>query len=223
MSAQVPCLLRTPVLGGKGYVGVSIRANFTRRMERSVRLVSLAALSQWLMLGTCWAIGSLEHERGREAKCEAIEIPMCLGIGYNMTRMPNYMGHQNQREAAIKLHEFAPLVEYGCHVHLRLFLCSLYAPMCTDQVSTSIPACRPMCEQARQRCAPIMAQFNFGWPESLDCTKLPTRNDPNALCMEAPENATGDPQKGQGMLPVAPPSPLTRGSRWEKPGSARLL
>uniref|UniRef100_UPI00398E8EC3 frizzled-9 n=1 Tax=Pristiophorus japonicus TaxID=55135 RepID=UPI00398E8EC3 len=188
------------------------------RMERFLRSLCIAALSQALLLGTCSAIGAIEHERGREAKCEPIEIPMCLGIGYNMTRMPNYMGHQNQREAAIKLHEFAPLVEYGCHVHLRLFLCSLYAPMCTDQVSTSIPACRPMCEQARQRCAPIMAQFNFGWPESLDCSKLPTRNDPNALCMEAPENATGEPQKGQGMLPVAPRARLPGGGEGRNQG-----
>ncbi|XP_044312021.1 frizzled-9 [Varanus komodoensis] len=151
--------------------------------------------------------GAFEAERGRGGgRCEPIEIPMCQGIGYNLTRMPNLLGHEHQREAALKLHEFAPLVAYGCHGHLRFFLCSLYAPMCTDQVSSSIPACRPMCEQARQRCAPIMEHFHFGWPEALDCARLPTRNDPHALCMEAPENATtAEPQSGgQGMLPVAP-------------------
>ncbi|XP_053222831.1 frizzled-9 [Podarcis raffonei] len=137
-------------------------------------------------------------------RCQAIEIPMCQGIGYNLTRMPNLLGHEHQGEAALKLHEFAPLVAYGCHGHLLFFLCSLYAPMCTDQVSSSIPACRPMCEQARQRCAPIMAHFHFGWPEALDCARLPTKHDPHALCMEAPENATAEPQRGAGMLPVAP-------------------
>ncbi|CAM2103885.1 frizzled-9 [Caretta caretta] len=167
--------------------------------------ITLSFLCQLVVASSTLEIGSYDIERGREARCQPIEIPMCQGIGYNMTRMPNYMGHENQQEAAIKLHEFAPLVEYGCHGHLRFFLCSLYAPMCTDQVSTSIPACKPMCEQARHKCAPIMEQFNFGWPESLDCSKLPTKNDPNALCMEAPENATpGDAPKGQGMLPVAP-------------------
>lgn len=144
-------------------------------------------------------------------RCEAIAIPMCQGIGYNLTRMPNLLGHEHQREAALKLHEFAPLVAYGCHGQLRFFLCSLYAPMCTDQVSSSIPACRPMCEQARQRCAPIMEHFHFGWPEALDCARLPTRHDPNALCMEAPaENATATaepPPRGHGMLPVGGPRP----------------
>ncbi|TNN32431.1 Frizzled-9 [Liparis tanakae] len=130
---------------------------------------------------------------------------MCAGIGYNLTRMPNFLNHGDQREAAAKLHEFAPLVAYGCDAHLRFFLCSLYAPMCTDQVSASIPACRPMCEAARRRCAPIMKKFSYTWPDSLDCARLPTRNDPNALCMEAPENETrAEGKKGEGMLPVAP-------------------
>ncbi|XP_043856008.1 LOW QUALITY PROTEIN: frizzled-9 [Dromiciops gliroides] len=164
-----------------------------------------------------------ERERGRGwARCQAVAIPMCRGIGYNLTRMPNLLGHETQAEAAAKLHEFAPLVEYGCHAHLRFFLCSLYAPMCTDQVSTPIPACRPMCEQARRRCAPVMEQFSFPWPDALDCARLPTPNDPHALCMEAPENATAGPapaapggaasgghqgHQGLGMLPVAPRPP----------------
>uniref|UniRef100_A0A8C2XHD8 Frizzled class receptor 9b n=1 Tax=Cyclopterus lumpus TaxID=8103 RepID=A0A8C2XHD8_CYCLU len=142
----------------------------------------------WCLLVTCgssFEIVSYDQERGRPAKCEPIE-------------------------AAIKLNEFAPLVAYGCDVHLRFFLCSLYAPMCTDKVSTSIPACRPMCEQARERCAPIMKKFSYTWPDSLDCSKLPTRNDPNRLCMEAPENETRtEGKKGEGMLPV----PLAPGSQ----------
>ncbi|CAM4577417.1 unnamed protein product [Leuciscus chuanchicus] len=163
-------------------------------------------------------IGSYDPERGRPAKCEPIAIPMCQGIGYNLTRMPNFMDHENQREAAIKLNEFAPLVEYGCDVHLRFFLCSLYAPMCTDQVSTSIHACRPMCEQARQKCSPIMEKFNYAWPDSLDCSKLPTRYDPNALCMEAPENDTKtETKKGEGMLPV-PSRPRQPGTGNGRPG-----
>ncbi|XP_075296625.1 LOW QUALITY PROTEIN: frizzled-9 [Opisthocomus hoazin] len=173
-------------------------------MAAGLRL-ALAALWQLAAGGRALELAGPEGSRGRAARCQPVDIPMCRGIGYNLTRMPNLLGHESQREAALKLHEFAPLVEYGCHVHLRFFLCSLYAPMCTHQVSASIPACRPMCEQARHKCVPIMEQFNFGWPDSLDCARLPTKNDPNALCMEAPENASAaEPHKGQGMLPVAP-------------------
>ncbi|KAF6277881.1 frizzled class receptor 10 [Rhinolophus ferrumequinum] len=158
----------------------------------------------WLVLqvmGSCAAISSMDMERPGDGKCQPIEIPMCKDIGYNTTRMPNLMGHENQREAAIQLHEFAPLVEYGCHGHLRFFLCSLYAPMCTEQVSTPIPACRVMCEQARLKCSPIMEQFNFKWPDSLDCSKLPNKNDPNYLCMEAPNNGSDEPARGSGIFP----------------------
>ncbi|KAJ1094282.1 hypothetical protein NDU88_007360 [Pleurodeles waltl] len=158
-------------------------------------------LLQGLDLGL--GISSMDTDRPGDGRCQPIQIPMCRDIGYNMTRMPNLMGHEEQREAAIQLHEFAPLVEYGCHGHLRFFLCSLYAPMCTEQVSAPIPACRVMCEQARQRCSPIMAQFNFRWPDSLDCAKLPTKNDPNYLCMEAPNNGSEEAPRGPSMLPPA--------------------
>ncbi|XP_007655947.2 frizzled-9 [Ornithorhynchus anatinus] len=188
-----------------------------------------ALLCQLLAAGGPLEMGPDDPERGRgSARCQPVEIPMCQGIGYNLTRMPNLLGHESQREAGIKLHEFAPLVEYGCHAHLRFFLCSLYAPMCTDQVSASIPACRPMCEQARRACAPIMEGFSFGWPDSLDCARLPTHNDPHALCMEAPENATGvEPHRGRGMLPVAPgprpPAPAPAPARCENPDKFRYV
>ncbi|MBN3296091.1 frizzled-10 [Amia ocellicauda] len=157
----------------------------------------------------CSAISSIDPDRPAEGRCQHIVIPLCKDIGYNMTRMPNLMGHEDQGEAAIKLHEFAPLIEFGCHSHLKFFLCSLYAPMCTEQVSTPIPACRVMCEQARQKCSPIMEQFSFKWPDSLDCSKLPNKNDPNFLCMEAPNNGSDEPTKGSSTQPpeFRPPRP----------------
>ncbi|XP_020388965.1 frizzled-10-B-like [Rhincodon typus] len=171
-------------------------------MGRLVRVSCLSALTWWWLILGSLAISSIESERSeREGRCQAIDIPMCRDIGYNMTRMPNLMGHEDQREAAIKLHEFAPLVEYGCHTHLKFFLCSLYAPMCTEEVSMPIPACRVMCEQARLKCSPIMEQFSFRWPDSLDCSKLPNKNDPNFLCMEAPRNGSDDAPRGPSVLP----------------------
>ncbi|KAA0716498.1 Frizzled-9 [Triplophysa tibetana] len=181
-------------------------------------------LFQLIIAASSLEIGVYDIERGRPRKCEPITIPMCQGIGYNMTRMPNFLKYESQEEASIKLNEFAPLVDYGCDVHLRFFLCSLYVPMCADQVSATIPACRPMCEQARQRCSPIMEQFSFRWPDSLDCSKLPTNNDPNALCIEAPENDTQPPaKKGVGMLPVLPRSTQPAGGTGRSPSTSRCV
>uniref|UniRef100_A0A8C5AV34 Frizzled class receptor 10 n=1 Tax=Gadus morhua TaxID=8049 RepID=A0A8C5AV34_GADMO len=141
------------------------------------------------------AISSLDSDRSGEGRCQHINIPLCKDIGYNMTRMPNLMGHEDQKEAAIEIQEFATLIEFGCHSHLRFFLCSLYAPMCTEQVSTPIAACRVMCEQVKLGCSPILEKFKYSWPESLDCSRLPTKNDPNNLCMEAPNNGSEEPPK----------------------------
>ncbi|KAK7934233.1 hypothetical protein WMY93_005129 [Mugilogobius chulae] len=150
-----------------------------------------------LMLRSSWgsAISSIDPDWSGEGRCQHITIPQCKDIGYNMTRMPNLMGHDDQKEASIKLQEFAPLIQYGCHSHLKFFLCSLYAPMCTEQVSNPIFACRAMCEQVKLKCSPVLGQFNIPWPEFLDCSRLPTKNDPNNLCMEAPNNGSDEPPK----------------------------
>ncbi|CAK6439936.1 unnamed protein product [Pipistrellus nathusii] len=166
----------------------------------------------WLalqLLGACAALRALDPARpGEDGRCQPIEIPLCRGIGYNLTRLPNLLGHAAQREAALRLHELAPLVELGCHAHLRFVLCSLFAPMCAEQVSAPIPACRPMCEAARRRCAPVLERFRFRWPDALDCGRLPTKNDPNFLCMEAPGDGSDEPGAGPrgGSGPFPPPA-----------------
>lgn len=154
-----------------------------------------------LACGVSSAISFIDPDRPSEGRCQEITIPLCKDIGYNLTVMPNLMEDDNQKEADGKLQEFASLIEYGCHSHLKFFLCSLFAPMCTEQVSTPIPACRVMCEQVRHKCSPILKQFKFQWPDSLDCSKLPNKNDPNNLCMEAPNNGSDDPPKGSHTQP----------------------
>ncbi|XP_028851403.1 frizzled-10 [Denticeps clupeoides] len=169
---------------------------------RSCKPSSISLLLLVAAAATCSAISPLDTEQAGGGRCQKIVIPLCMDIGYNLTVMPNLMGHEDQSEAAIKLHEFAPLIEFGCHSHLKFFLCSLYAPMCSEKVSMPIPSCRVMCEQAQTKCSPIMEQFNFHWPDSLDCSRLPNKNDPNHLCMEAPNNGSDDLPE----FPAKPPS-----------------
>ena len=118
-------------------------------------------------------------------KCEPITIPMCHDVPYNYTRMPNMMGHQDQAAAAIEVHEFKPLVEMGCSKYLKFFLCSIYAPMCAEQVDLPIPACQTLCLEVKNRCAPVLKSLNFPWPEALQCDNLPRPE--NGLCMEHPD------------------------------------
>uniref|UniRef100_A0A0L8FPZ8 Uncharacterized protein n=1 Tax=Octopus bimaculoides TaxID=37653 RepID=A0A0L8FPZ8_OCTBM len=105
-------------------------------------------------------------------RCEPITIPLCKGIQYNMTILPNILNHQKQDDAGLEVHQFFPLVKVECSPYLRFFLCSMYAPVCT-MLDHAIPPCQQMCQQAREGCEKLMNRFGFEWPESLRCEKFP--------------------------------------------------
>ncbi|XP_070502001.1 frizzled [Chironomus tepperi] len=113
-------------------------------------------------------------------KCEPISIPLCQDIQfYNQTIFPNLLNHARQDEAALEVHQFIPLIKINCSPDLKLFLCSLYAPLCTI-LEYPIPPCRKLCESARN-CEKIMRTFDFPWPENLECTKFP--EDGTDICI----------------------------------------
>lgn len=124
--------------------------------------------------------------------CEPIKVKMCHGLGYNMTGMPNLGGNELQQEAEYYLKTFQPLIQYGCSPNLKLFLCSVYVPMCTEKVSNPIGPCRGLCENVRQRCYPVLQGFGFPWPEALNCSRFPEQNNHEHMCMEGPEGMGRD-------------------------------
>lgn len=153
-----------------------------------------------LLLLLAWASGARARER-----CEDITIPMCKGIGYNQTSMPNQFNQDTQDEAGMEVHQFWPLVEIQCSDDLKFFLCSLYTPICMEEYAGSVPACRSVCERARAGCAPIMRQYGFGWPERMNCDALPQYGDQEHLCMDAKEGAR--PDNADSNLVAVPPAP----------------
>ncbi|KAF7259106.1 hypothetical protein EG68_03805 [Paragonimus skrjabini miyazakii] len=116
--------------------------------------------------------GESEHLL-RPEKCIPIEIPLCKNIGYNLTYMPNAFHHETQEEAGLEVHQFYPLVEINCSEDLRLFLCSMYTPICLPNWHYRLTACRSLCESARDGCMPVMGTYGFGWPERMNCDLLP--------------------------------------------------
>lgn len=108
----------------------------------------------------------------RHNRCESITISLCSNMPYNITIMPNILGHQNQEEAGMEVHQFFPLVKVNCSKDLHFFLCSVYIPVCTI-LEVPIPPCRPLCLSAKNGCETLMNRFGFQWPESLDCNKFP--------------------------------------------------
>lgn len=127
-----------------------------------------------------------EGFRKKGWKCEKINSSLCGHVGYNMTRMPNMLGHDSQDEAEQQLKEFIPLIRYDCASQLKFFLCSAYFPMCTDMVDVMITSCRPLCDYVRKKCLPVLSEFGISWPPNLNCSKFLKENNEHAMCMPGP-------------------------------------
>eukprot|EP00112_Aurelia_sp_Birch-Aquarium-sp1_P012131 Seg255.6 transcript_id=Seg255.6/GoldUCD/mRNA.D3Y31 product="Protein mom-5" protein_id=Seg255.6/GoldUCD/D3Y31 len=117
-------------------------------------------------------------------KCEDLQESMCSGLAYNQTFFPNILNHLSQYEASRFFTQFHPLIKIGCYEDIKLFLCSLFFPVCTS-VDKPIPPCRSFCKKARRGCRPVMRRHGFEWPEIFRCTKFPKRSG-GKLCLERP-------------------------------------
>lgn len=132
--------------------------------------------------------GRSGHMAGH-GKCENITIPMCTNIAYNQTILPNLLGHSKQEEAGMEIHQFYPLVKVQCSPHLQIFLCLVYAPVCTI-LEDALPPCRSLCLAAKDGCEELMIKFGYPWPQNLACDNFPTAG-PDQLCVEDTESMPG--------------------------------
>lgn len=123
------------------------------------------------------------------------------------TQCPKKFGNivDINRPALVKGIDFlTPIVNILSSVHLlsildfvyyRLFLCSVYAPICTV-LEEPIPPCQELCERSRKGCEKVMNKFGFSWPEKLRCENNIFPKGSNNLCVGyvepsvAPEEAT---------------------------------
>lgn len=60
-------------------------------------------------------------------------MALCQNIGYDTMRMPNLLGHESPAEAVQQSSSWLPLLARECHPDARIFLCSLFAPICLDR------------------------------------------------------------------------------------------
>ncbi|KAF3849556.1 hypothetical protein F7725_019275 [Dissostichus mawsoni] len=109
--------------------------------------------------------------------CEPITLRMCQGLPYNATYMPNILNHYDQQTAALAMEPFHPMVNLQCSPDLRMFLCALYAPVCTEYGRMTLP-CRRLCLQARSDCYKLMDMFGVSWPQEMECTSVSNLHPP---------------------------------------------
>ena len=134
------------------------------------------------------ALFALQHHASAVRQCEPVVSSMCADL-YNSTKYPNLLGLKNQERALLALHQYTPLVKVKCSRYLKLFLCSVYVPECSD-VLPEIPPCRSLCNAARNGCVELMNRFGFKWPEALKCNRFPARGD-GSPCIDGGTVAPG--------------------------------
>ncbi|XP_069746986.1 frizzled-4 [Narcine bancroftii] len=149
-----------------------------------ISVLDLAVLCSTIFQHSLATVDGYGDEDDR--RCDPIRISMCQNLGYNVTKMPNPVGHELQTDAELQLQTFTPLIQYGCSSQLQFFLCSVFVPMCTEKIDIPIGPCGSMCQSVKRRCEPVLKEFGFNWPEALNCSKFPPQNDHNFMCMEGP-------------------------------------
>nr|XP_033483895.1 secreted frizzled-related protein 5 [Epinephelus lanceolatus] len=111
-------------------------------------------------------------------------MALCQSIGYDTMRMPNLLGHESPAEAVQQSASWLPLLARECHPDARIFLCSLFAPICLDRF---ISSCRSLCESVRDSCASIMSCYGYPWPEILRCDQYPADH---RMCISSITNSS---------------------------------
>ena len=185
-----------------------------------ITVVAFLAIALQLALTTATPVsrrsvvqsGQLIIVPSRTGQCEFFEHPYCNLYGYNHTVFPNGRG-QNMGEARREFSDYEPLLRSQgqvCSEYLGMLLCFHYFHLCINvkslhtQVWTLVLLpCRHICELAREGCEEFMPN---GWPEHLNCSKLPEQDTeslrPNCAGPNSPTNPTGprelEPQSGFG-------------------------
>ena len=110
-----------------------------------------------LALATVSAVRASRYDS--DNRCQPIDtIPMCKDIPYNSTIFPNLMGNNNQVEAAESITQYNPLMKIKCSDDIQLFLCSMYAPLCTKNWDQPLKPCRDLCESAKKGCESLISR-----------------------------------------------------------------
>lgn len=66
----------------------------TLKMILPIVMLTLSAI-----LGLVHGWGINHGHAGTVPKCEKLSVSFCRGLRYNLTAMPNFMGHEDQRQA----------------------------------------------------------------------------------------------------------------------------
>ena len=135
------------------------------------------ASAQRLIKGTSHSLPSFIRQSNM---CVPIpdDLKLCNDVGYEKMVLPNLLNHESLDEVRQQAASFVPLLAKNCHLHLKEFLCSLFAPVCLPPemaVLGPIPPCKSLCKSVERACTPVMKRHSFNWPPMLNCSKFTER------------------------------------------------
>uniref|UniRef100_A0A914EFK6 Secreted frizzled-related protein 1 n=1 Tax=Acrobeloides nanus TaxID=290746 RepID=A0A914EFK6_9BILA len=144
-------------------------------------------------LAESWAM--FTSDRPAQPKC--MDIPqnftLCKDIQYRSMRLPNLLDHDTMEEAIHQSDAWNSLLRLHCHPDTKLFLCSLFAPVClSTPLDKPIYPCQSLCHAVQKGCEGRMQQYGFPWPEILRCDKFPQDNDLCINVVSSAENSKPD-------------------------------
>ncbi|CAH8614324.1 unnamed protein product [Heterobilharzia americana] len=136
--------------------------------------------------------GEVDEGADDVSHCVPIHEPICHGLQYTHTWLPNSVGLTTQEEAAKRMNDYRSLINVGCSQYLKFFLCTIYFPMCTPALNppAALQPCQNLCRYVQSKCEPIMKSFSFPWPIELNCKSLPSDS---GMCIQ-PQNYDLDKQ-----------------------------
>lgn len=99
-------------------------------------------------------------------------------------RLPNLLDHDTINEVIQQSKSWTSLLGVHCHPDTKLFLCSLFTPVCLDR---KIYPCRSLCNTVKAGCEQTMLFYNYSWPDMVRCDKFPEDAD---LCIKPLHNVS---------------------------------
>lgn len=127
-----------------------------------------------------------------QKRCLPVRTPMCKELdpkNYILTSFPNFLNQTVYEQVNDELNQYTPLIETNCSPFIKMFLCSLYVPICKPGVGMKIPPCRSLCEKSREGCEVLLNAAHIKWPDSMRCELFP-KQDEHPLCISLPDPST---------------------------------
>ena len=136
-----------------------------------------------LILATLWcqqADSQTVPPVNNDVVCRPHILSQCRTLNYNTT-LPNLRGQTSPSVIEEEFLQFEILFRYNCSNALLVLLCGVYAPFCGSNSPNSTPVvlqpCRRICNHVYDGCIGVFNEFQYQWPEVLNCENFPQRSE----------------------------------------------